>query len=259
MAKVMGMMSGCYFVGRGELLEWLNDLLKINYTKVEETSNGAAFCQIIDVIHPGTVALGRVNYNATQGFEMTQNYKILQDAFHKNEITQYIDVVTLTKGKYMAALELLQWIHGYFEQTGPHPEYDAVSRRAEVKCKPPKEKEQDKGKKSSGFPTSKPSIPIKMNDKTIGHIPKAGAKKSQGIRESARKEEITHQKPKHEISRVSVAHSSQNMDNGNLNSIDKQTLEQKITNSKLQEIEAYCLLHEDNPEFAPILEIIRKV
>ena len=137
MAKPMGMMSGCYFVGRAELLEWVNELLQLNYDKVEDTSNGAAFCQIIDAIHPGTVSLGRVNYNAVSEAEMVENYKILQDAFNKNGITQYIDVSTLVKGKYMAALELFQWIHGYYEQQGGVQDYDAVGRRKQTHCKEP--------------------------------------------------------------------------------------------------------------------------
>ena len=137
MAKPLGMMSGVYFVGRGELLQWINDLLQINYTKVEDTANGAAFCQVIDAIHPGTVALGRVKYDAYDPATMTANYKVLQDAFNKNSIQQYIDVVTLTKGKYMAALEMFQWIHGYYVQTGPHGEYDAVARRKHFHCKEP--------------------------------------------------------------------------------------------------------------------------
>jgi len=133
----MGMMSGVYFVGRQELLDWVNDLLGLNYAKVEDTANGAAFCQIIDVIHPGTVALGRVNFDAYLPPDMVNNYKVLQDAFNKNGIPQYIDVVTLTKGKYMAALEMFQWIHGYYVQTGPHSDYDPVARRKQFKCKEP--------------------------------------------------------------------------------------------------------------------------
>ena len=137
MSKPMGMMSGVYFVGRGELIQWINDLLALNYTKVEDTANGAAFCQVIDAIHPGTVALGRVKFDAYNPADMTANYKVLQDAFNKNQIQQYIDVVTLIKGKYMAALELFQWIHGYYLQTGPHGDYDAVARRKHFKCKEP--------------------------------------------------------------------------------------------------------------------------
>jgi RP/EB family microtubule-associated protein len=155
MAKAMGMMSGCYFVGRGELLDWLNALLEVEYGKIEQTANGAAFCQILDAIHPGTVALGRVNYLACQGFEMTQNYRVLQDALRKNGITQYIDYVALAQAKYMAALEVLQWLHGYWQQTAPHGPYDAAARRRAAKCAGPPAAAAPR--KTSGFPTSKPA------------------------------------------------------------------------------------------------------
>jgi RP/EB family microtubule-associated protein len=131
----MGMMSGCYFVGRAELLEWINELLGINYDKVEDVANGAAFCQVIDAIHPGSVALARVNFNAVTEAEMVENYKILQDAFSRNGITQYLDVATLCKGKYMAALELFQWTHDYYEQLGGTPGYHGPGRRRQRKCK----------------------------------------------------------------------------------------------------------------------------
>lgn len=36
---------------RTELLQWLNDLLQLNYTKVEQCGTGAAYCQILDSIY----------------------------------------------------------------------------------------------------------------------------------------------------------------------------------------------------------------
>ena len=35
---------------RTELLAWLNDLLQINYTKIEQCGTGGAYCQIMDSI-----------------------------------------------------------------------------------------------------------------------------------------------------------------------------------------------------------------
>jgi RP/EB family microtubule-associated protein len=167
MAKPMGMMSGCYFVGRAELLEWINDLLGINYNKVEDVSNGAALCQIIDAIHPGTVALGRVNFNAITEVETVESYKILQDSFQKNGITQYVDVATLCKGRYMAALEIFQWIHGYFEQMGGPMGYDGPGRRRQTKCKDPTDrgrpanKPAGMAKRQGGVPLKNPDAPKK--------------------------------------------------------------------------------------------------
>src|SRR5258708_21944396 len=36
---------------RTELLQWLNDLLQLNYTKIEQCGTGAAYCQVIDSIY----------------------------------------------------------------------------------------------------------------------------------------------------------------------------------------------------------------
>jgi hypothetical protein len=36
---------------RTELIQWLNELLQVNYTKVEQCGSGGAYCQIIDSIY----------------------------------------------------------------------------------------------------------------------------------------------------------------------------------------------------------------
>lgn len=36
---------------RSELLAWLNELLQINYNKVEQCGTGGAYCQILDSIY----------------------------------------------------------------------------------------------------------------------------------------------------------------------------------------------------------------
>jgi hypothetical protein len=52
MTGCSGMMDPAYFVGKNELLAWLNELLKLNYSKVEQCNTGAAYCQIIDAVYP---------------------------------------------------------------------------------------------------------------------------------------------------------------------------------------------------------------
>jgi len=44
-----------YRVGRAELIEWVNSILELNYTKVEQCGNGAAYCQLFDAIYTGEV------------------------------------------------------------------------------------------------------------------------------------------------------------------------------------------------------------
>ncbi|ORX43598.1 hypothetical protein BCR36DRAFT_335672 [Piromyces finnis] len=114
---------------RTELIAWLNDLLKLNYTKVEQCGTGAAHCQIIDSIYPGTVHLSKVKFNANQEFEYIQNFKILQAAFQKNSIDKTIPVERLVKCRFQDNLEFLQWIKRYWDTYFSGEDYDALSRR----------------------------------------------------------------------------------------------------------------------------------
>ncbi len=49
----IGMMDAAFFVGRKELVDWVNDTLEINISKIEQTASGAMACQIFDIMHPG--------------------------------------------------------------------------------------------------------------------------------------------------------------------------------------------------------------
>jgi len=131
MMMYVGMMEGAYFVGRVELLNWLNELLKLDYTKVEQTCTGAAHCQIMDAIYPG-VPLSKVNFNAKHEYEYIQNFKVLQAVFDKHKLDKHIDVAKLVKGKYQDNLEFLQWIKRFFDLNFSGGEYNALERRKQT-------------------------------------------------------------------------------------------------------------------------------
>lgn len=54
---------------RSELLAWLNELLALNYTKVEQCGSGFAYAQIIDSIY-GNVPMSKLNPSAKQEYEV---------------------------------------------------------------------------------------------------------------------------------------------------------------------------------------------
>ena len=157
----IGMMEGAFFVSKGVILDWMNELLDVstniqnsearvvvtltdkllpqiltNYlpmqlqlTKIEQCATGSVYCQIMDAIYPGSFNLSKVKWGAKFDYEFVENYKVLQSAFDKNGIKKHIEVDKLVKAKYLDNLEFCQWLKAYFEKNFNGEEYDALGRR----------------------------------------------------------------------------------------------------------------------------------
>ncbi|KAI8099974.1 microtubule binding protein [Halteromyces radiatus] len=113
---------------RTELLAWLNDLLQINYNKVEQAGTGSAYCQIMDSIY-GDVAMNKVKFDTRQEYEFVGNYKVLQNTFDKHKIDKIIPVDKLMKCRFQDNLEFMQWVKRFWDQNFPGGAYNAVARR----------------------------------------------------------------------------------------------------------------------------------
>jgi RP/EB family microtubule-associated protein len=166
--STIGLMEGAFFVGRKEIMDWVNCSLDLNLAKVEDTASGAAACQLLDIMHPGQVPMHKVNWGAKQDFEFIQNYKILQTAFTKLGIERHVDVDRLISGRYMDNLEFMQWFKAFYER--------AVSDRGDYDCFA----QRMKGKGGAQFcvgskssiskptkPTTRPVIATKTTTKPI--------------------------------------------------------------------------------------------
>ena len=67
-------------------------IIQINLPKIEALGAGNVYCQIVDVIYPGKISIGKVNWKAKLDYEFINNLKILQTAFDKLGIKRYVDV-----------------------------------------------------------------------------------------------------------------------------------------------------------------------
>ncbi|MPC28659.1 Microtubule-associated protein RP/EB family member 1 [Portunus trituberculatus] len=92
-------------LSRHDMLNWVNDCLQSNFVKVEELCTGAAYCQFIDMLFPGSVMLKKIKFNTNLEHEYINNFKILQYAFKRLQI---VPVDKLIKGKFQDNFEFLQ-------------------------------------------------------------------------------------------------------------------------------------------------------
>ena len=102
------------FASKKEMLSWASTLLDLNIEYIEQLTTGAIFCQLLDVCHPGSVRMNRVNWSANNEKEYIDNYKIFQQGLIENNIIRNIDIKRLSNGKQQELNDLLQWIYGYY-------------------------------------------------------------------------------------------------------------------------------------------------
>lgn len=104
-----GPTSPAFFVGRTEILNWINNTLQLNppIQKIEETSNGAVWCQLCHIIWPET-PIHRVSWNARTEIDKINNFKILQETLKRKNIDNHVPIQALITGKFQENLAFAQ-------------------------------------------------------------------------------------------------------------------------------------------------------
>ncbi|XP_052861256.1 microtubule-associated protein RP/EB family member 3 isoform X7 [Anopheles cruzii] len=119
-------------LSRHDMLSWVNDCLRSQFTKIEELCTGAAYCQYMDMLFPGSVPMKRVKFRTNLEHEYIQNFKILQAAFKKMAVDKVIPVDKLIKGRFQDNFEFLQWFKKFFDANYDGRDYDALEARGGI-------------------------------------------------------------------------------------------------------------------------------
>ncbi|MGI0119712.1 hypothetical protein [Zooshikella sp. RANM57] len=112
-----------------ELVSWINDCLKLNYTKIEDFRSGAAYCQLMDILYVNCVPMKRVNFQAKETFEFVSNWKVLLESFKKAGIDKSIPVDRLITGKFTENLAFCVWFKNFFDTEYGGQGYNPVATR----------------------------------------------------------------------------------------------------------------------------------
>eukprot|EP01026_Neomeris_dumetosa_P034020 TRINITY_DN27319_c0_g1_i3.p2 TRINITY_DN27319_c0_g1~~TRINITY_DN27319_c0_g1_i3.p2 ORF type:complete len:309 (+),score=45.04 TRINITY_DN27319_c0_g1_i3:61-927(+) len=172
------MQDGAYYVGRHELLQWINQALVLNITKIEQTATGAVACQLLDSLHPGIVPMGKVDFNCKNEYEYITNWKVLQSAFNKLNINKEVNINNLVKARPLDNMEFMQWFKHYYDNQiaiSGVPDYDPVLRREQSKSGNVREGLSSRGATSNvGRKPLKKSVSTNQPPPTQKRPPSAG-------------------------------------------------------------------------------------
>ncbi|XP_041848814.1 microtubule-associated protein RP/EB family member 2 isoform X2 [Melanotaenia boesemani] len=124
-------------MSRHDITAWVNDILCLNYTKVEQLSSGAAYCQFMDLLFPGCISLKKVKFQAKLEHEYIHNFKLLQASFKRMNVDKIIPVEKLVKGRFQDNLDFIQWFKKFFDANYDGKEYDPVEARQGQDAIPP--------------------------------------------------------------------------------------------------------------------------
>ncbi|KAL0384951.1 UNVERIFIED_CONTAM: Microtubule-associated protein RP/EB family member 1B [Sesamum radiatum] len=143
MASNIGMMDSAYFVGRNEILSWINARLQLNFSRIEEAASGAVQCQMMDMTYPGVVPMHKVttsivylsfrNVRIVLGITDYNALHLVDKVDRSLKLLQHIEVNRLVKGRPLDNLEFLQWLKRYCDSVNGglmNENYDPVERRS---------------------------------------------------------------------------------------------------------------------------------
>lgn len=132
--SLLSSVEGGDFVGRRELLVFINSTLELQLDRIEDTASGCVACQLLDIIYPNVVPMNKISWSANKNFESIANYRILQTCFKKLNIDRHIVVDRLISGKHLDNLEFMQWLKRLYESTGATKgDYDCFAERRKGK------------------------------------------------------------------------------------------------------------------------------
>ncbi|KAK4474786.1 hypothetical protein MN116_001906 [Schistosoma mekongi] len=139
-------------LSRNEILQWVNHCLDSCYSKVEELCTGAAYCQLVDMLFPGTLVFKKVKFNTKLEHEYINNFKVLQALFKKHGVDKEVPIEKLVKGKFQDNFEFVQWFKRFFDVNYDGHPYDALAARGGEKIigsgKPPNKSQLDQPRNS---------------------------------------------------------------------------------------------------------------
>jgi len=236
-------------LSRHDMLAWVNDCLQSNFTKIEELCTGAAYCQYMDMLFPGSIHVKRIKFKTNLEHEYIQNFKLLQAAFKKMNVDKIVPIDKLVKGKFQDNFEFLQWFKKFFDANYSGQEYCAKTARCGEEMGGGAVSGKTTGSISYRKPLTSPAVmSTKPDNNTAKQASRPAPKVSRPTAPVTAFQNKTHENQKvdeltNKISELKLT-------------VDGLEKERDFYFGKLRDIEVLCQENEDNTVIQRILDIL---
>ncbi|XP_070963679.1 DNA (cytosine-5)-methyltransferase 3A-like isoform X1 [Oncorhynchus clarkii lewisi] len=157
---------------RFEVLDWLNKILDIKFTRVEQICSGSCYCQLMDWLFPGCIDMSTVKFQAQDTPDFIHNYSLLQAGFRKTGVTKFVPVEELMNGRFQPNFVFLKWFKRFFQANLVGQVYNPVEARQgqEIQpARPPLRSPQGLGRKSaSRNPSQSGGLETNTDEEALG-------------------------------------------------------------------------------------------
>ncbi|CAD8188497.1 unnamed protein product [Paramecium pentaurelia] len=82
---------------KSEILQWINTLLKTNFTKIEQLGNGVAYCKLLNMIDPTCLNSTKIVLKTKTQIDHISNLKLFQTAMQKLHMKKQFDIDKVSK------------------------------------------------------------------------------------------------------------------------------------------------------------------
>ncbi|XP_014260918.1 microtubule-associated protein RP/EB family member 1 isoform X2 [Cimex lectularius] len=228
-------------LSRHDMLAWVNDCLQSNFTKIEELCTGAAYCQYMDMLFPGSIPVKRIKFKTNLEHEYIQNFKLLQAAFKKKGVDKVIPVDKLIKGRFQDNFEFLQWFKKFFDANYDGHEYDPLDVRGGITL-------GSGNIESAGF--TAPAPPKPPVSRRIASVAKSNSRIGGIVNSNT----VTSSRLNSDLHKIEELSSQLSMTKLTIDGLEK---ERDFYYGKLRDIEVVCQAHEgESPVLQRILDIL---
>jgi RP/EB family microtubule-associated protein len=96
----------------------VNEIVQAEYPSIECLSDGIAYGQIFEAIHPGSINISKMTFITKLPLDCLKNLKILENALKNMKINMTVSIDKMGNGRFQDNIIFLKWLYAHAQKYG---------------------------------------------------------------------------------------------------------------------------------------------